>query len=83
MENRTVRLSRPLYELLPYLYIVAGLLGFGGAYLLAGRIWSDVALVLGIVCVLAGLVILLKRRDYRANRARYSGGSLEDRQKTG
>ncbi len=79
MENPNLRLSRPLYELLPYLYILAGLLGFLGAWLLAGKIWSDISLVIGIAGLLAGLVILLKRRDYRTNRARYTGASLEDK----
>ncbi len=77
MENRTVRLSKPLYELLPYFYIGAGLLGFLGAHLLAGKIWSDIALVVGIVCVLGGAVLLLRRKDYRDSRSRYSGGSLD------
>ena len=77
MENRTVRLARPLYELLPWLYIAAGLLGFAGAWLLAGRIWSDISLVLGIACLLGGLVVLLRRREYRTSRARYPGASLE------
>jgi len=79
MENRVVRLSKPLYETLPYLYILAGLLAIGGSYVLGHHFWSDVVLVLGIFCVLGGVVVLLKRRDYRANRAEYSGKSLDDR----
>ena len=79
MDNRTVRISKPLYEMLPYLYVGAGLLGFLGAYLLAGRIWSDISLVLGIGCVLGGLVVFLRRRDYRTNKERYPGTSTEDR----
>ena len=78
-ENRVVRLSKPLYETLPYLYILAGLLAIGGSYLLGRNLWSDVVLVFGMFCVLAGVVVLLKRRDYRANRAEYPGSSFDDR----
>jgi hypothetical protein len=79
MEVRTIRLSRPLYETLPYLYMAVGLLGLVGAYVLAGKIWSDVALVLSVVCLLGGLVVLLRRRDYREARAQYTGAALDER----
>lgn len=76
-DNPAHRLSKPVYETLPYLYIAAGALGFLGAYLLAGSFWSDVSLVLGIAGVLVGLVLILRRRDYRTNRERYRGGPLD------
>lgn len=79
MENRVVRLSKPLYEILPYIYMLAGALALGASYLLGGTIWADVVLVLGIFCVLGGVVVLLRRRDYRASRAEYPGTSLDDR----
>lgn len=78
MENRPVRLSKPVYELLPYLYIALGLLAFLAAYLWSGRIWADVALGLGLLSTLGGAVLLLRRKDYRDNRARYKGGALQD-----
>ena len=78
MENRVVRLAKPLYETLPYIYIVAGLLAIGGSWLLGHHWWSDVALILGIFCVLGGVVVLLRRRDYRASRAEYPGRSFDD-----
>jgi len=79
MENRTVRLAKPLYETLPFLYMLAGVLAIGASYLLGHSLWADTVLVLGIFCVLGGVVVLLKRRDYRANRAEYPGTSLDDR----
>lgn len=79
MENRVVRLAKPLYETLPYLYMLAGALAFGASYLLGESVWADVVLVLGIVCVLGGVVVILRRRDYRANRAEYPGTSLDER----
>ncbi len=79
MENRVVRLSKPIYETLPFLYILSGVLAIGGSYLLGRNLWSDIVLVLGIFCVLGGVVVLLRRRDYRAHRAEYPGKSFDDR----
>ena len=35
-------------------------------------------LVLGVFCVLGGLVVLLRRRDYRAKRGEYRGTPLDE-----
>ncbi|HKE45346.1 MAG TPA: hypothetical protein VKB41_12500 [Steroidobacteraceae bacterium] len=78
MENRTVRLSKPLYEALPYFYVIAGLGAAVGSYFLARHPWSDILLVLAVFCVLGGLVILLRRRDYRAKRGEYRGKPLDE-----
>jgi hypothetical protein len=79
MQNRTVRLSKPLYELLPYVYIVSGLLAVAGSYFLATGIWAEIVLVLGLLCVVGGAVIVLRRRDARVRRTEYTGGSLDER----
>ncbi len=79
MENRTVRLSKPLYELLPYVYIASGLLAVAGSYFLARGIWAEIVLVLGLLCVVGGAVVLLKRRDARDRRSEYKGGALDER----
>ena len=78
MENRVVRLSKPLYEALPYLYVTAGLGAAVASYFLARHPWSDILLVLAAFCVLGGLVVLLKRRDYRAKRGEYRGTPLDE-----
>jgi len=77
MKNRTIHLSKPLYELLPYGYVLAGVAGIVCAYFLLHEIWANVALVLGVACILGGVVILLKRRDARVTRAEYRGGALD------
>lgn len=80
MENRTVRLSKPLYEMLPYAYIASGLLAVAGSYFyLARGIWAEIVLVLGLLCVVGGAVVLLKRRDARVRRTEYTGGTLDER----
>jgi len=66
-----LRLARPLYEGLPWVYAVCG----GGALIasyFAPKRLASVALGLpGFVGLLAGLVIILRRRDYRRMRRRY------------
>jgi hypothetical protein len=71
-------LSRPVYEALPYLYAVVGLALFVASWFLKARIWSLTLLVLGTVALLAGLVIWLRRRDYRLRQAEYDSRSLDD-----
>lgn len=82
MNNRTVRVPKPLYETLPYAYVVAGLLAIVGSYFLTRSLWADVVLILGVFCVLGGVVILLKRRDFRTSRSeyKYTGGALDERE---
>jgi hypothetical protein len=76
--NRTVRLSKPVYELLPYVYVLAGLLSLVGAYFLEKTLWADIVLIFGVLCLIGGVVVLLKRRDARANRAEYKGGAIDE-----
>ncbi|HEY7377412.1 MAG TPA: hypothetical protein VH542_01890 [Steroidobacteraceae bacterium] len=78
MENRIVRLSKPLYEALPYFYILAGLIAAAGSYYFDRHPWSDILLLLAAVCVLGGLVVLLRRRDYRAKSGEYRGAPFDE-----
>ena len=65
--------SRPLYEGLPWIYIMFGLGALATSYLLAARgALSLVIGMLGLVCVVGGFVLLLRRRDYRALRSQYA-----------
>jgi hypothetical protein len=73
MPPRSPRLSRPVYEGLPWLYISFGLAALGASYLLAGRgVVSPIAGVFGLVTLLGGIVVLLRRRDYRQLRSEYA-----------
>jgi hypothetical protein len=65
------RLSRPVYEGLPWLYLLAGLLALIASY---SQTSSGLSLLLGLpglVGLLAGAVVLLRRRGYRRLRAQY------------
>jgi len=73
MQRHIPHFSRPVYEGLPWIYIIFGLGALLASYLLAAHgLLSLVAGLAGIACVLGGIVVLLRRRDYRALRARYA-----------
>lgn len=80
MKRRNLRLSRPLYEGLPWIYMLGGLLALAASYRYRGGRLSAVAGVLGISAVIGGIVVLLRRRDFRDMRAHYqdSDSTLPD-----
>ncbi len=57
--------SRPIYESLPYFYLFVGALSLGASLYFNYWIWPTICFVMGLVCLVGGLVVLLKRRDYR------------------
>jgi hypothetical protein len=58
-------LSKPFYELLPYLYLVSGLGLLLASLYLNYWYWPTVCLVSGIICLIIGLFVFLRRRDFR------------------
>jgi Flp pilus assembly protein TadB len=72
MEPAPKRLSQPLYESLPWLYLVCGVAACVGSYFLPTGVLSFVVGLAGFVAVLGGFVILLRRRDYRELRSQYA-----------
>ena len=60
-------LSKPLYEAIPYLYLIAGLAALIAALYLDYWIWPAIGLVVGFGCIIGGLVVWLRRRDFRRN----------------
>jgi len=65
------RLSRPLYEGLPWIYVTGGAVALAGSYFCPFRALSVTISLLGLLAVLGGVVVLLRRRDYRAMRSEY------------
>ena len=57
--------AKPIYESLPYFYLVAGVAALGLSMYLDYWLMPTVCFVFGFACLVAGLVVLLKRRDYR------------------
>jgi len=78
MERR--HLSRPVYEGLPWFYMAFGLGSLGVSYLLAAHgALSHAIGFLGLVALVYGIVVFLRRRDYRALRSEYGNpDSLSD-----
>jgi Flp pilus assembly protein TadB len=66
------RFSRPVYEGLPWLYMVCGIAACVFSYLLPSGILGLIAGLAGLAGVLGGVVILLRRRDYRELRSQYA-----------
>jgi Flp pilus assembly protein TadB len=69
--------SRPIYESLPWFYITFGVAALIASYLLASR--GGLSLLtglLGLVILVGGIVVLLRRRDYRELRSQYANPDL-------
>lgn len=65
------RLHRPIYESLPALYVLAGALLLWLSYRDRDLWWSTLCAVGGLAAMVAGLMVWMRRRDYRATSADY------------
>jgi hypothetical protein len=71
MRYPRLRLARPVYESLPWLYMGGGFAALALSY---RQIWPRLGLPLGLVGILAllgGSVVWLRRRGYRRMRTHY------------
>jgi hypothetical protein len=66
-----LQLSKPLYESLPWLYLLGGALLIGISHQLHSGVLSMLLLVAGVLALIGGAAIWLRRRDFRATRAEY------------
>jgi hypothetical protein len=72
-------ISRPLYELLPYLYMLIGGGALVAAWLVEVQPWPNLFLAVGALSLMGGLVLWLRRKDFRAKQAEYDSRSLDDK----
>jgi hypothetical protein len=72
-----MRLARPVYESLPYLYIVIGGLAIFLFYLDPVGPRGVIAFIIGVATEIAALTLLLRRKDYRALSREYTGESID------
>jgi hypothetical protein len=63
-------IAKPVYESLPYFYLVAGLLLLTAAMYVTHGYWPTICFTAGCICLVAGVVIFLKRRDSRHGKRR-------------
>lgn len=59
-------IAKPLYESLPYFYLTVGAIMLGASLYVNHWYWPTICFSVGLLCLVAGLVVLLKRRDARA-----------------
>ena len=71
-------MPRPIYELLPYVYMGLGAVLIGTAWFLQIETWPGIMLGEGSLSLLIGIVLFLRRKDYRTRQAEYSNRSLDD-----
>ncbi len=57
--------SKPIYESLPYFYLLVGAVSLAASMYLNHWHWPTICLAVGLGSLVAGLVVLLKRRDHR------------------
>ena len=72
MEPSRQRFSRPVYEGLPWFYVACGVAALVGSYLLPSGVLGLLIGLVGLLALLGGFVILLRRRDYRQMRSQYA-----------
>jgi hypothetical protein len=77
MEVVPMRLARPVYESLPYVYMAIGGLAIFVCYLDPVEPRAVIAFVIGIIVETAALTLLLRRQDYRALSREYSGETID------
>lgn len=58
-------IAKPVYESLPYFYLVVGVIALAAAMYVNHGYWPTICFGLGLTCLVGGLVVLLKRRDAR------------------
>ena len=72
-----MRLSRPIYESLPLIYVAISALAILLAYLDPVGPRSQSAFGIGVISAIAALTVYLRRQDYRALSREYSGETIE------
>ncbi len=73
-----MRLSRSVYESLPYVYMLIGIGAFAASFMWRADDWSGLVAGFGVIVLITGLVLALRRRDYRIQKRRYGAAFDED-----
>lgn len=71
-------LPRPLYESLPYAYAGLGVAGIAASWLVRVAAVSIPLLIAGALSLILGIMIWLRRKDFRGQWSQYNSRSLDD-----
>jgi hypothetical protein len=63
-------LPRILYESLPLCYLALGALLLGSAFYVEVRYWPEILIGAGLVALVCGVMLILRRKAYRTSRSR-------------
>jgi hypothetical protein len=66
-----LHLPKPLYESLPWLYVLAGAVLLAVSHQLHSGVPSELLLIAGTLGLVGGAAVWLRRRDFRATHAEY------------
>jgi hypothetical protein len=58
--------------------MIVGLLLLGAAWVITIEVLPGIFLVVGSLSLMAGIVLWLRRKDYRTSQAEYNSKSLDD-----
>jgi len=72
-----MRLSRPVYESLPFIYAAIGGVAIFLFYLNPVGFPGKAAFLIGLLAETAALTLVLRRQDYRALSREYTGETIE------
>jgi len=71
-------LSRPVYESLPYVYAAVGVAALGASWLLRAPALATTLFIFGALALTAGIMVWLRRRDFRSQWTQYNWRSLDE-----
>ena len=63
-------LPKALYESIPFSYIAIGVTLIGAAFYIDVGYWGEIVAGGGILALVIGLMLLLRRKGYRSSRSR-------------
>jgi Flp pilus assembly protein TadB len=63
-------LPKSLYETIPWLFLIIGVAALSAAFVVAGWYWAEICAGAGLIAIVYGLVLMLRRKGYRASRSR-------------
>jgi hypothetical protein len=72
-----MRLARPVYESLPFIYVAIGAAAIFLFYLNPIGYAGKAAFLIGLLAETAALTLFLRRQDYRALSREYNGEIIE------